>query len=484
MAIPSPYFALTLASAAMIGISSGEAAAAPPQPPKGAPEYQAPPRPDDGTNMALAVQKLENGFDPDRPFLIWAIGSSFTNSLGNGNELIGMIRERFPNAPRIEYKKMAGCSTSYHFLRGWAQHLVVPDQPDVVLMYNYGRTEELEQVIAMLRRRTTADIIVPTLHWCKPHMAVWPKPDVRNSHQDPAGLREMCRKHGVEFVESRRELTEYMLAHKLVPEDLLRDSVHQNRYAAKMINMNIARHFHRAASANYKPAQRERRLAVAASDQISLDRAQWSAVDGMPALKAATPQSTVTVRFTGTRLDLIGWRDPAGGSADVLIDGQPAGQATAFYVNYVKPDRSNALKPPMPPRDRCPHAVGLGRNIVPQAWTITMLDDAGNFELTGSATGPDGRGNSAKPFAGNSGQITIEPGLWRAANTNRKGDRFTFTVRRCVTMRIEFKGGRGKFRLSLAQSLANGPHTVTLVTAGDGPATVEAFDVFEPPLKQ
>ncbi|MBT4822725.1 MAG: hypothetical protein HON70_43860, partial [Lentisphaerae bacterium] len=148
MTISSPYFALTLASAAVIGVTSGEAAAAPPQPPKGAPEYQAPPRPDDGANMASTVEKLENGFDPDRPFLIWAIGSSFTNSLGNGNELIGMIRQRFPNAPRIEYKKMAGCSTSYHFLRGWAQHLVVPDQPDVVLMYNYGRTEDLEQVIA------------------------------------------------------------------------------------------------------------------------------------------------------------------------------------------------------------------------------------------------------------------------------------------------------------------------------------------------
>jgi hypothetical protein len=36
-------------------------------------------------NMALTVEKLERGFDPDRPLLIWAIGSGFTNGLGDGS---------------------------------------------------------------------------------------------------------------------------------------------------------------------------------------------------------------------------------------------------------------------------------------------------------------------------------------------------------------------------------------------------------------
>ncbi len=455
-------------------------------PPKGAPAYEAPPRPDDGANMALTVEKLnlQKGFDPDRPLLIWAIGSSVTNAQGNGSELIGMIRQRFPNAPKIVYKKMAGCSTSYHFLRGWARHLVIPDQPDVVLMYNYGNTDELEKVIIDLRKHTTADIIVPTLHWCIPHKKVWPDPELKNSHQDPPGLRAMCKKHGVEFVESRRELTEYMLANKLVMEDMLGDSVHQNRFASKSINANIARHFHAAKKPAYDPRSRERRLEMGDSSAVEFDRKDWKPGQDGKALTAERKGASVSVRFTGNRIDLIGWSTPKGGSVDVWLDGKPIGQTKAFYAGYVQPDRRNAVKPPMPPRDRCPHGVTLGTNIVPQNWTITMTGDRGDFQLTGSLTGPDGRGNSSKPFQSNSGQIVIDPQLWRAANTNRTGDLFTFDVTRCVTETVSFKAPEPtKFRLRLAGNLSNKQHTLKLVANGDGPVTIDGFDVFEPPMK-
>jgi len=455
-----------------------------PEPPKGAPEYEAAPRPDDGANMALTAQKLETGFDPPRPLLIWAIGSSFTNFLGNGDQLIEAIRQRWPDAPEIVYKKMVGNSTSYHFLRGWARHLVIPDQPDVVLIYNFGRTEELEKVIRDLREHTTADIIVPTLHWCVPHKRVWPDPEAANSHQDPAGLRELCEKYGVEFVESRRELTEYMLAHGLEVEDLLVDSVHQSRYAAKMINMNIARHFHRAEQAGYDPRSRERRLEVESSSSVEASPDDWTPVDEGNALTSSDQGSSVRVSFTGSRVDLIGWRDPRGGNVEVWVDGKPAEQAAVFYASYVQPERGNAPSPPNPPRDRSPHSVTLGGDIVPQQWTITMTSDQGDFELVGSVTGPDGDGNAFEPFASRSGQILIDPELWRGAKTNRRGDQFTFDVYRCALGQVDFKGDdKEKFRVRLVENLPNGPHTVKLVARGDGPVTVDAFDVFEPPLK-
>ena len=130
--------------------------------------------------------------------MIWAIGSSFTNGLGNGDLLIELIRQRFPNAPPIVYKRIAGNSTSYHFSHGWARHLVIPDQPDVVLIYNFGKTEDLEAMIAELRRQTTADILVGSLHWCLPHKPIWPDPEARNSHQEPDGpagdVREVRRR--------------------------------------------------------------------------------------------------------------------------------------------------------------------------------------------------------------------------------------------------------------------------------------------------
>jgi hypothetical protein len=451
------------------------------KPPEGAPEYQAPPRPTDGVNMALTVEKLEKGFDPDRPLLIWAIGSSFTNGLGDGTALVEMIRARFPNMPKVVYRKMAGNSTSYHFAAGWARHLVVPDQPDVVLLYNFGKTEDLETIITEIRRHTTADIIVGTLHWCVPHEKVWGQPDAPNSHQDPPAMRAMCAKYGVEFVENRLEMTEYMVVNKLAIKSMLRDSVHESPYAAKMTVMNIARHFNKPEKFGYDPRSRERR--VEAESEAVKKEGEWSEVEGGAAVATSRNGSSMTVAFTGKRIDLIGWRSPGGGSAEVLIDGVPADQVPVFCASYILPDPKNAPKPPNPPRDRAPHRITVGSNIVPQKWTLTMTDDKGNYELVGSGIGPDGKGNAMKPFTSNSGQIIVEPEYWRDAQFNRSGDKFTFEVYRCAVGRADFKGEKGKFRLTLAQNLTNGPHTLKLLSKGDGPAAVDCFDVFEPPLK-
>jgi hypothetical protein len=473
-----------MALAILVSMAAVAHAGAEPQPPKGAPEYQAPPRAADGSNMALTVEKLEKGLDPERPLLIWAIGSSFTNGLGNGEFLTELIRQRFPKAPKIVYKKIAGNSTSYHFSHGWARHLVIPDQPDVVLLYNFGKTEDIERMIAELRRHTTADIVVGSLHWCIPHKSIWPDPEKQNGHQDPPALRAVCAKYGVEFVENRREMTQYMLDNHLAIEDLLGDSVHETRYAAKMTVMNIARHFHHAEQPGYDPTSRERREVVGTPSAVEMEPAAWDGAEGGAARTTTAKGSALTVRFTGNRIDVIGWRGPEGGTADVWIDGKPASEAPVFFAGYVEPDKGNVPCPPNPPRDRAPHAVTLGQNLLPQKWELTMTNDTGDYSLAGSVTGPDGKGSAFKPFSSPSGQILVEPELWRDARNNRRGDRFTFEVVRATVGTVDFKAPKKeKFRLRLVAHLANGPHDVKLVARGDGAVTVGAFDVFEPPLK-
>jgi hypothetical protein len=391
--------------------------------------------------------------------------------------------------PKVVYKKMAGNSTSYHFCAGWVRHLVIPDQPDVVLLYNFGKTEDLENLIVELRKHTTADIVVGTLHWCVPHKRVWGKPDAPNSHQDPPAMRALRAKYGVEFVENRAEMTEYMVANKLSIESLLRDSVHETPYAAKMTVMNIARHFHRpdhgATRAifdfGYDPRTRERRVEAEGSEAVKTE-GNWSRSEG-GVLVGDQSGGSVSVEFKGNRIDLVGWRSPDGGSAEVLIDGKPADQAPVFYASYIQPDPKNAPAPPNPPRDRAPHMLTLGADIIPQQWTLTMTSDKGDYELVGSVTGPDGAGNAKERKQSKSGQIIVEPEYWRGADTNRTGDKFTFEVYRCAVGRVDFRGEKSKFRLTLIQNLPNGPHTLKIVAKGDGPVMVDAFDVFQPPLE-
>lgn len=458
-----------------------------PQPPKSAPEYVAPPRPADGKFMAQTVNKLENGFDPPRPLVIWAIGSSFTDFLGNGEQLITAIRKRIPNAPPIVYKKMVGGSTPWHLTRGWARHLVAADQPDVVLVYNFGSTSGLEKLLIELRSRTTADILVGTLHWCRGHQPVWPDPEAATRHLDPPAVRELCARYQVELVESRREITRYMLDNSLEISDLLVDSVHQSPYAAHIINANIVRHFHRSNAAVDHLPPREPRIAANAEQVVRTGK--WNSAERGAGIQATGPAS-LEIKFTGTGVDLIGWRKPGAGVARVWIDGKPADMAKAFCATYIQPDADNYIDLHSTDvdfrrhiSDRCPHGISLGQNQRPQTWSIDMTSDAGDYLVTGSVTGADGKGNAFRPFTSTSGQIIIDPELWRLAKTNRSGDKFTFEVIRNVLPQVDFAGREQKVRFRLVHDLPHGKHTLKLEVEPGNEVSIEAFDVFRPLLK-
>lgn len=427
--------------------------------PDGAPEYVAKAESTDGQHLALTMHKLEHGFTPDRPFRIWAIGSSYTNMLGNGEAWQEEMAKRFPNAPRIEYKKMVGNSCPWQYARGWLRHLVIPEQPDLVITYTNGNPADLEKLIVEVRQHSTADIIVPSLHWRERDQELWGKSE-NAMDQDVAAVREVCRKHDVEFIESRRDWAAYLAANKLPIPSLLKDAVHQSDYGAKIINSNILAHLRRPEAFSYKPESRERRITAP------------PAKDGV-----------IKLSFIGNRIDLIGKKSPTGGSVRVSIDGKPADQLNAFLMTYVQPGAKNHKEGKgAVPRDQAPHAVTLGQHVVPQTWTLVMTSDTGDYQLTGSVTGPDGQGNAFKLFTSTSGQIIIEPELWRRAERNRSGDRFTWDVRRAGVSKVSFQGTVNEaFVVRLAQSLPNKEHSLELMLTGE--VSIEAFDVFEPPMK-
>lgn len=427
--------------------------------PEGAADYVAKAETTDGQHLALSLRKLQQGMD--RPFLIWAIGSSYTNMLGSGEFWQREVPKRFPKTRQVEYRKMVGNSCPWQYLRGWARHLVIPDQPDLVITYTIGDPADLEKLIIELRRHTTADIIVPSIHWRERDIPLWGKSE-NAADQDVAAVREVCRKHAVEFVENRRDWAAYLAANHLPVPALLKDAVHQSDYGAHIINSNILAHLRVPEQFSYDPASRESLI---------------------PAEKQADGSFTAT--FTGTRVDLIGTTSPDGGTFRVLIDGKPASKADAWLMSYVQPDAKNAKEGKgANPRDQAPHGLALGENITPQSWTLVMTSDSGDYQLSGSVTGADGEGNAFKPFTSASGQILISPDLWRRAERNRTGDRFTFEVKSAIADEVSFAGQPGGPRVvRLAQMLRNGEHTLRLVPATPGTAAITTLQVFRPPLQ-
>jgi hypothetical protein len=477
------------------------------------------PRPDDGRNLALSVAKWEGRSGiPGKPFVIWAIGSSWTHSQGDGYGLMYAIRQRFPHAPPIVYKRHAGSGTPWEFDMGWVRQFVAAEQPDLIFTYTPGTLEGLDALLAEIRRRTTADIIIPTIHFNR-NANGWydqgplaadvtvsrerfdtkapPTPaETDEGHAKVEAVRAICRKHQAEFVENRRELAEYHVHSGVKPNDLVGDTVHQNLHGQMLVWESISRHIARPAQFNYDPASRERRIAVAppantATEQVSLS-GEWTASGG--AVQASAAGSRLKVRFTGNRIDILGQKTSNGGSVKVFIDGQPAEQAPVFYTTFIDPDpKKLPLGGKNGAGNTAPHAVDLGTNVVPQTWTITMTSDQGDYRIEGSVTGPDGEGNASRQFHSKSGQIGIDPKLWRGVRIdkgrvicgNHSGDKFTFDVYRCAWGVLSFRAEKAApFSEALVQNLPNREHTLEIVAAGDGPITIDGLYVFQPPEKE
>ncbi len=444
--------------------------------------YPIPPRESDGRHLALSIRKLQGKGMPGRPYVIWALGSSFTNFLGNGEDLRQEIRPRFPDAPPIVYRKHVGSGTPFEYIRGWARQFAVHDYPDLILIYTNGDAEALEDMLRTIRRSCTADIITGPLHFWARAENSWPRL-TDTAYWDR--IRSICAKYQVEFVENRRELASWFASADTGPTDILGDSVHQNEQGRRLINLNFARHFAVPETFSYCPASRERRIRAAwalrdASAVVNAE-GEWEITDDNT-LRSRQKGASLTCTFTGNRIDLVGRRLPQGGDVRVTLDNAPAEKHPAFAATYVRPDPDNFTPGPTLPCDSAPHTIQLGEHIKPQEWTIRMTSNSGDYELVGTSTGKDGRGNNQKSFTGNSGQITIPPALWRNPQDNREGDRFTFRVYRCTTGTVRFRGADGDgFQKRLAQNLKDQKHTVRLDVVGNGPVEIDSFHIFDPP---
>jgi len=448
------------------------------------------PRPEDGQNLPLFLRKLQAPREPGRPLLVMGIGSSYTNMLGNGERLVQHLQERFPNAPPIRYWKHVGSAVEFDYTQGWMQQLVVAEQPDLVILYSGGNAEDLDQLLTDFRARSTADIIIASLHLRERDVEITPE-TIDNEQWDT--IREVAAKHGVEFVESRREWAAYL---QELGEDipyLLKDAVHQSDYGALVINENIVRHITPSHSPAYDPEERERRILATRPESIRegetlSQTGAWSS-DGK-SLVTSEKGASLKLRFKGNRVDLVGLRQSGGGSVEVTIDGIPAQEFPAFNTTLIVPGDDNHRPARGSTSDRSPHAIRLGENIVPQEWMIQMTSDKGDYELIGSVTGKDGEGNNGADFTSDSGQITVSTALWRrrlesdGSYSNLTGDVFGWSVVRATKAKVPFSvGGKtGLFVSTLVKNTSNGWHEVEVTCQGDGEVQIRGFDVYEPPL--
>lgn len=417
------------------------------------PERDLSKRESDGKNLQRFIGLLQDPPPGVEELLVYGIGSSYTNMLGNGERLVQWVREHFPNAPRILYKKHVGSAVAYDFTRGWMRQLVLGEKPDLVILYSEGSGSDLEKLLKDFRSHSEADVIVASLHLRE--RAGENTPATVNNQQWKE-VRAVAEKYHCEWVDNRVEHADYLNQHQKPIEWLLKDAVHQSDHGALVINENIIRHF------------------------------APQTVPELPFVKEL-PEKTVA-----QRVDLYGLRSPNGKKSKVKIDGIPAGKYPAFVTTVIVTGAKNHRPARGSAADRSPHLVLLGdlNQIIPQTWTIRMTSDEGDYELHGSETGHDGTGNNGRDFTGRSGQITIPTELWRrrlesdGTHSNKKGDTFTWEVIRSTLNEVDFKGKEGEpFRVTLGYQLPHGEKAVEVEQPKPGEGEIIGYELIFPRLQ-
>jgi len=455
----------------------------------GAADFQPPDPPQTtvplGTHLQRALTLLATS-TPTRHHRVRVLyyGQSITAQQWTG-QVTADLKARFPHADIQAENRAIGGFTAPSLLRT-AEYDLYNYYPDLLIFHVYDghKTGELEQIIARVRQRTTADILIRTAHfrWDQsvPREGSVDDPKHKGAQDNDSAqavkIRELAAKYDLALADTRVEWQRYLTRYDLKPKDLLGDGIHLNPLGNKLMAALVIPHLRYLPDAPTAPwRDRVRDVPVA-------DPAVTRGADG-----------SFELRFSGNRVDVLA--GPAAGarlgSAKVLIDGRDPATFQELYA-VTRPSVSYKMWWP------AAHVVEHTQPRVAEKWTlkVTKVDAAaGNFWYTvaGSVTGPDGEGERKKPFTSNSGRVAIAPKDWWMETTQRyagnavvpEGFEVKWEVKPNWAAPYQALAGDDPTRAvatMLVQMLSNGPHTLRLVPNGDGAVPVTGFRVYTPPL--
>ncbi len=411
-------------------------------------------------------------------------------------EIIYELQKRFPYTDIISENRAIGGYTAPSLVRP-AVHDLYPFYPDLVIFHVYSAyTGEWERIIHDIRKYTTAEIMVFTHHVADRsdrHDLQWrTKRDDENSDM----IRYIAQKYNCELVEVREEWKNYLKVNGLEQTALLRDHVHPNSEGHNILAQLILRHFRLNTFSpggwyNTVKTYEIRRAIEEKNDRITFTGIPWQSTENGAVAKVKG--NSVKLEFTGNRVDVVSFPYSGKlGTAKVLIDERPPSTFPELYY-CTRPSRAHSVWWPAIRR------VTLGPNPVAEKWTLTITkinDDADDFEfeLEGSASGKDGRGNNKEQFISDSGRIIIQPEdftIRSAQNYKKTKCPANFTVTWEVKPNfVDIWQPRQKADPAmrnidtLFQGAKNVKHTLELVPNGDGVLPVSSIIVHTPPLKE
>jgi hypothetical protein len=401
-------------------------------------------------------------------------GQSITN--GWTDIVLKDLQTRFPDADIVcENRAIGGFGAPW--LSETAEADLYPFYPDLLFLQDYDAlSPAMERMYAAVHDRTTAEVLAFTHHI--DYSA--DRDSYAHLDKESAKIRELSGKYGFEVVDVRPSWRNFLELNRLDRRKLLGDGiVHLNRDGVALMARIAMPHLRYAP---HRPAAGRERVRYYDAAGGLLERPCDDA-------KGAVLQRPLRIAFEGNRVDVAA-RPATGslGTAKILIDGRKPSELPGVHAAT----RSNVCPGNWFPALR---RVELGRNAVAERWhlVITRIDRTCSqfeYEVKGSVTGPDGRGDSRHKFVSDSGRLVIDP-QWFTLGASYQIFKKPVPVGFDITWQVieqfvndwkpqPIKDQTKEDLYTLAQGLPNGAHVLEVIPRGDGEVPVNYVVVYQP----
>jgi len=419
------------------------------------------------------------------PVSILIYGQSITGSKIFTDYLREYLEKRFPYVVlKIENRSIGGFGGEQ--LVRTAKHDLYHTCADLILFHVYGGEDhgELETLFANIRRYTTADILLLNHHISGDKSIEYNEASYRYLHY-------IANKYDCELVDLTKSWSRYLVEHNLKVADLLRDNVHPNRHGNWLMTQLIGKHirFNTLFTSDWHKRVQTFHLHTSSGihneEAIQFNNGVWNKVGNV--YYGENPKQTLTLQFTGNRVDLIAGIIPKTkhvGSAKIVID-----KKRHFLYTITRPSAGPGTWWPL--IRRITHTADL----IPEKWTmkvdqVNADSTVWSFSVYGSKTGFDGSGTSDKIFVSKSGRVVIDAEDFMFMRikeafqvVTEPGYEVTWEVKPLfqeVYTAPNIEDPSIVHKTTIIQGLTNGPHTLEIIPLGDGIVPIEAIEVHRP----
>lgn len=438
-----------------------------------------------GARLSRTMSLLETSHITGRPVKLLFYGQSIETEWTH--MVVRRLRERYPDANIVMENNAIGGWFVHRLLRCMGQN-IIRNKPDLVLFHAYqGSPQHWEYLFQLIRRETTAEIMIRTAHIAGPA----DRDQGPYIDDETLMLRGLAQKYNVEMVDLRQEWIDYLTTNKLPHRDFLLDGIHLNAKGSILMAQLYERHFRPNTLAQSQWMNSVRWYGMLRpdgdrkNDEIRLEGKGWK-INDFKAV-SSTAGDAIKLKFTGNRVDVV--MNSGSGSALILIDGKKPSEWNLYRGNLPIIRNRKMNIPASVARYHC------GPNMQEEIWELTFDDITPDmkkisFSLHGSKTGPDGSGNTEELFVSRSGRIIIAPQDWvRALKPSpilTKPASIVWQIMpnhadiiRCT--QHESRPEKGSY-ITVADGLPHGEHELTILPQGDGDVSVQGIEVHNPPM--